>query len=469
MLPSGQIWINKMRKSELFFNVARLPVDFTMLVLAGLVAYELRTEILSYFRPVLFEFNLPLLKYLYILIFVSLFFLVAYAISGLYNLKLKRSLSDELGKIVIGSSAGIMGVIIYIFLRQELFNSRFLVLGGWLLAIIFVFLGRILIRYIQLILSPKFKLTSHRLIIIGDGEVAERLKEFLVKDNVEVVDIIKDSDQGILGKLSSFDNVDELILTSSILGEEVMSDLISLCHERHIVFKFIPGMHSVSFTNIEFDIIGGTPLIEVKRTSLEGWGRVIKRLIDITISLLGIIILSPIFLIVSFAIKWETEGPVFARLLRVSGNKSFYLYKFRSMINNAEELKSFLSGFNERKDGPLFKMKNDPRVTRVGRILRKFRVDEIPQLFNIISGSISLVGPRPHEPKEIANYEKHHKKVLSIKGGATGLAQVSGSSDLPFDREVALDSFYIDNWSLWLDLKILSKTFFKILKDKSAV
>jgi lipopolysaccharide/colanic/teichoic acid biosynthesis glycosyltransferase len=139
------------------------------------------------------------------------------------------------------------------------------------------------------------------------------------------------------------------------------------------------------------------------------------------------------------------------------------------MMNNAEELKPYLEAFNERNDGPLFKMRYDPRVTRVGRIIRKFRLDELPQLWNVFVGDISLVGPRPHQPDEIASYLRHHKKVLAVKAGATGLAQVSGSSDLDFEKEVALDSFYIDNWSLWLDFKIILKTTVKIFFDRSAV
>ena len=138
------------------------------------------------------------------------------------------------------------------------------------------------------------------------------------------------------------------------------------------------------------------------------------------------------------------------------------------MIKNAEELKPYLAVFNERRDGPLFKIKNDPRITGVGRFIRRYRLDEIPQFWNILKGDMSLVGPRPHQPDEIKKYEKHHKRVLAIKAGATGLAQVSGSSDLPFDQEVALDTFYIENWSLFADFKIILKTLVKIFTDRSA-
>ena len=136
---------------------------------------------------------------------------------------------------------------------------------------------------------------------------------------------------------------------------------------------------------------------------------------------------------------------------------------------SAESLKTTLMALNERPDSPLFKIKNDPRVTRVGRFIRKYRIDELPQFINVLRGEMSIVGPRPHQPDEIDRYKKHHKKVLAIKAGATGMAQVSGSSDLPFEEEVALDTFYIENWSLLFDIRLCLKTVLKMFGDHSAV
>jgi lipopolysaccharide/colanic/teichoic acid biosynthesis glycosyltransferase len=180
-----------------------------------------------------------------------------------------------------------------------------------------------------------------------------------------------------------------------------------------------------------------------------------------------------VFLIVAIIIKLDSKGPVFVKLKRISQKQEFGLYKFRSMIahdpdGSAESLKSSLIVLNERKDSPLFKMKNDPRITRVGKFLRKKRIDEFPQLINVLKGEMSLIGPRPHQPDEIEKYEKHHKKVLLIKPGMTGMAQISGSSDLPFEEEVKLDTYYIENWTLSKDVYILLKTIIIFLKDKSA-
>lgn len=463
-----------MKKSDLFFNVLRLPVDFLMLLSAGLIAYLLRTEILSAFRPVLFEFNLPLIKYLYLVVFVATLFMGAFAVSGLYSMRSRLSIGEEFFKILVASSAGIMIVIIYIFLRQELFNSRFLILGSWFFAILLVFIGRLIMRWVQSVLVSKYNFGIHRLLIIGEGQISSKLISEINSDpgsGYRIIKHVPGIDLKDLGDSINKMGIDEIILSDSDLPSKRIEELIDLCHERHVVFKFIPAILNIFSSNFETEIFKGFSLVELKRTKLDGWGRVMKRSLDFISALIGLLVLSPIFGIVAFAIKWETEGPVFVKLKRVSGNKEFELYKFRSMIDNAHELNLYLRSLgNDRPDaGPLWKMKNDPRITKTGRFIRKTRIDELPQLLNVLRGEMSIVGPRPHQSDEIEKYERHHKKVLAIKSGATGLAQVSGSSDLGFEEEVSLDAFYIDNWSFWLDIKIILRTIIKMLSDKSAV
>lgn len=452
----------------MIFNALLVPVDFGMLLVAGLVTYFFRTEILSSFRPVLFDLNLPFSKYFILVFLVSLFFLGAYAISGLYAMNVTRKLGEEFFKIIVASSAGIMGVIVFIFLRQELFDSRFLVVGAWLFAIMFVTLGRMLVRLVQ-----KYQRWGiERVLIVGNDGVSE-----VIQKNIEanpswglvVIRVLDNPKLEEIGMIAKNPGIDQVVLADPNFSSQEVSELVDFCNENHLVFKYVPNIHQILTKNFEFDMFAEVPLIELRRTSLYGWGSIIKRAIDIFIAVFGLIVLSPLFLIVALAIKWETDGPVFVRTRRISRNRVFNLYKFRSMVRNAERLKHLLLQFNEREDGPLFKLKDDPRVTKVGRLIRKTRMDELPQFWNILKGDISLVGPRPHEPEEVQKYLKHHKKVLAIKAGASGLAQVSGSSDLPFEKEVALDTFYIENWSLYLDLKIVVKTILKFFMDKSAV
>jgi exopolysaccharide biosynthesis polyprenyl glycosylphosphotransferase len=265
--------------------------------------------------------------------------------------------------------------------------------------------------------------------------------------------------------------VDEVILADPSYPADRIVQLVDFCHDRHIRFSFVPNIHRTLTTHWDVDAIGRTPVVSLRRTALDGWGRVFKRLFDVVFSSAILIGLSPLFAVIALAIKWETEGPVLVRLRRASRNREFNMYKFRSMINNAHELNAYLRSItNDRPEsGPLWKMRDDPRVTRVGKFLRRTRLDEMAQFYNVLKGEMSVVGPRPHQPDEIARYERHHKKVLAIKAGVSGFAQISGSSDIPFEEEVALDTFYIENWSLWFDIRIIVGTVSKLFRDRSAI
>lgn len=194
-----------------------------------------------------------------------------------------------------------------------------------------------------------------------------------------------------------------------------------------------------------------------------------KRIFDVAGAIMGLIFLVPLLPFIMIAIKLDTDGPVFVRLPRISNGKVIHVYKFRSMVMDAHIMKAELIKFNERHDGPFFKIKYDPRVTKVGRILRKTRIDEFPQLINVLTGELALVGPRPHEPGEVLNYPKGYRHLIYAKSGVTGLSQVSGASSLPFLKELELDGFYLNNPSLKLDLKIILKTIEIIFTDPTAV
>ena len=468
-----------MKRSDLFFNVIRVPVDFGMLLVAGAATYLLRTQIISAFRPVLFEVELPFIRYFILVLLASIPFIVAYAISGLYIVRPRSSMLDEFLKVIIGSSAGIMAIIVYIFLQQSLFNSRFLVMGGWFFAILFVWLGRFALRQFQKSVIAQKGFGSHRTVIVGGGTIASRIVEDINRypeGGYQIVGQFQEHNIKALTRLLAHQNFDEVILADPSYDHKQTLQLLDFCNENHCTFRFVPHVYETLTMHSSVDMIADLPLIELRRTSLDGWGRVFKRTIDIIISIAGLTILSPVFLIVAILIKIDTKGPVFIALKRISKNHEFGLYKFRSMIatdpdGTAHSLNSYYRSLgNDRPEaGPLWKMKDDPRITKIGRFIRRTRLDELPQFFNILKGDMSLVGPRPHQIDEIAQYQKHHKKLLAIKAGATGMAQVSGSSDLPFEQEVALDSFYIDHWSLWLDFKIILKTVFKMLHDHSAV
>ena len=194
-----------------------------------------------------------------------------------------------------------------------------------------------------------------------------------------------------------------------------------------------------------------------------------KRIFDLIVTVMGLVLILPLAPFIAIAIKLESEGPVVVKLERVSEGRKIRVYKFRSMVKDAETMKASLAHLNERKDGPLFKIKNDPRLTRVGKLLRKFRLDEFPQLVNVLKGELAIVGPRPREPREAEQYPVEYKRVLQVRQGVTGLSQVSGASSLPFAREIELDRSYTENVTFLGDLKILLKTIAILFFDPTAV
>lgn len=461
-----------MKRSELIFTSILVPLDFLMLFLAGLTGYFLRVSPwISQYRPVLFYLNLPFQEYLLLILAVSLFLLIIFALVGLYKIKPIRRPVEDFFKIIIGVSAGIIVLVFYIFLRREWFDSRFLILAGWCLAVFFVFFGRYLMSKFQIYLTKKYKFGAHRVLVIGQDGVSQKIIQNIKREPglgyVLVENLIEPDLEQVKAKIQN-PGLEEVILADPDWPREKVLELVDFCEENHLTFKFVPNLFQTLTTNTFIETLGSLPIVELKRTALDGWGRIIKRIIDIIGAIFGLICLAPFFGLVAFMIKWDSAGPVLEKLKRVSQGKEFGLYKFRSMIKGAEDLKKFLWAYNERRDGPLFKMRNDPRVTRTGRVLRKYRIDELAQLINVLKGEMSLVGPRPHQPDEIANYQKHHKKALVIKPGMTGLAQASGSSELPFEEEVKLDTYYIENWSLLMDLKIFLKTLVILFRDRSA-
>lgn len=463
-----------MKKSELIFSALLVPVDFLMFLLAGIFAYFVRiSPLIVQWRPVLFALNLPFQRYLILLIAVAVLGILVFAVSGLYNITPQKRLFKEFFQIIVAISATLLVVILYIFFSRELFESRFIILVAWAFAIVFISLGRFLIKKIQRYVVSKYNVGIHWVIVIGKDKMTKKvIKEIHNRPDLGYR-LVKHFPELAIEKIKNFlkkskPQIDEVILASPRYERSEVLEILDFCEEQRIDFKFVPNLFQALTTNIELDTFDNIPLIEIKRTPLDGWGKIIKRTIDVFGSFLGLILLSPLFLTLGLIIRFDSKGPIFVKLKRVSQRKEFYLYKFRSMVKDAEALKKDLLEYNVRKKGPLFKMKNDPRITKVGRFLRKLRIDELPQLFNVFKGEMSLIGPRPHQPDEIVKYEKHHKKILLIKPGMTGMAQISGSSDLPFEEEVKLDSYYIENWSLKKDIYILLKTFIILFTDRSA-
>jgi len=459
-----------MKKYDLILLGLKVPVDYIMLLIAGLVAYFIRfTPFITDIRPVIF--NLPLINYINILLLVSLFWLVIFALNGLYTYEKKLKFLKIFIKVFVSATLATMLIIIAFFFDQQLFNSRLIILAFWVFSILLVLLGRLFLLALTNYFYQKGYIYNNAVIIGNDSNTKILLDFYKNKNNgIKVTEVLPELNSDTLNHLKNKDlkKIDELILTDKNYSPKTITSLINFCQENHIVFKYTANVLETKLKNFEFSTISSIPIIEIKNTPLEGWWKIIKRLFDFLSSLILIIILSPVFSLLSIFIVLDSKGPVILKFRRVGeNNHNFYLYKFRSMIKDAHRMKSKMQDLNERKDGPLFKIQNDPRITRFGKFLRKYSLDELPQLFNVIKGEMSLVGPRPHEPEEVEKYENHQKRLLNIKPGMTGLAAISGRSNLVFDEEVKLDTFYIENWSILLDIIILVKTPFIVLIKKA--
>jgi len=457
-----------MKRNDLFFATFLVPTDYIMLILSGVFVYFLRFTAFTSLRPVIYE--IPFKEYLISILLIALLWLGIFVLSGLYSLGLKRRFSKEVPKIFLACSMGIMLIVAFIFFKGEYFSSRFIILAVWLVSIFFVSLGRALIHILELSAYRKGK-NLEPILILGKDKTTEQIINYL-QNNPGIGYQVLDNPKSFLNlKEKWFDRtgeINQIIQTDPFLGRLEILQIIDFCQEHQIIFRYAADIFDSLVSNVQMETINGVPIITLGKTALCGWGRIVKRFIDLIGASLALIFFSPLFLIFAIIIKIDSRGPAFASLKRIGQkNRPFQLYKFRSMILNAEKFKKDLLEQNER-EGPLFKIKNDPRITRFGHFLRKTSLDELPQLFNIIKGEMSLVGPRPHEPKEIANYARHHKQLLAIKPGLTGLPQISGRSKLSFEEEAKLDIYYIENWSLLFDLQITLMTVPVILTTKNA-
>lgn len=274
--------------------------------------------------------------------------------------------------------------------------------------------------------------------------------------------------EGILQAVDEYDIEALAISSGSMLSPRTMRSLGWELQDRGISMIVAPALTDVAGPRIHTQPVNGLPLIHVSTPKLEGIKGVTKRAFDILGALFGLIVLSPVFLITAIAVRVDSKGPIFFHQKRVGkSGEIFYMHKFRSMVVDAEAQKAALMDQNEG-NGVLFKMKKDPRITKVGEFIRRYSIDELPQLWNVLVGEMSIVGPRPPVPDEVETYEKHvHRKFL-VQPGITGLWQVSGRSSLSWEDSVRLDLYYVENWSLVQDLVILFKTVRAVLTSDGA-
>ncbi|MDQ7814436.1 MAG: sugar transferase [Patescibacteria group bacterium] len=475
----------RIRRLDLTFTALLLPLDALALFAAAISAYSLRfSRFVTEVRPILQDVNFS--NYisaasLFVLIWIGLF-----ALAGLYSPH-PRKAWNELGRIIITCGAGTMVVIATVFFRREITTSRFIVLAVLAFSILYVLIGRLFLRTVRHLLL-NFRVGHKLFVVIGSSAAANDITATYKEKPVLGLTIVRqfktwnnEAQKAILS-LKQKDGLDGIILADPEMDKHDALELIAFADENHLTFRYLADLFAAKFTNIEVMTDSGLPVIEVKRTPLDGWGRIAKRAFDVIFAIFFLILFSPLILISCLALIIEDGLPVIFQNERVGeGGRIFRLYKLRSMWRKFSIGPQFKQGTKERlalekeliakksiKEGPVYKIADDPRITPVGMFIRRWSIDELPQFWNVLKGDMSIVGPRPHQIREVAGYKPHQRRVFAIRPGITGMAQISGRSDLEFEDEVRLDAWYIENWSLWLDIYIVLKTPFAVLYRKGA-
>ncbi|MEX0881562.1 MAG: sugar transferase [Candidatus Saccharimonadales bacterium] len=466
--------------ASLIYGLVLVVGDFLALVAGFVAAYIIRGPLSTV--PV--ATPIPATEYLKIFLLLLPFWILIFALLGLYSNSIQEKRFRELGRLLIGAFIGLLFVIGYGYIVDKvIFPARLVPIYGFGLAFIFLVAFRNLARETRAHLY-KYDIGITNILIVGNTKIARELVENLADRHISGYRIV-----GVVGNKSHtpehfphiavFDTFEDAVAKlrpndiHGIVQTELYADLgrnneiLEFAQRHHIAYRFIPGNSEMFVGNIEVELFRSQiPVIAVHQTALIGWGRVVKRLMDLIFGLLALIVALPFMVLTALAVKIsDPRGPILFKDKRLTRfNSLVNIYKFRThkhIYNGLTPEEAFTKmGHPElikkyRHAGD--QLQKDPRVTSIGRFLRRTSLDELPQLFNIVRGDISFVGPRALQVSELEKYDKKDL-ILAIKSGLTGLAQVSGRRSISFEERRKLDLYYVQNWSLWMDLVILVKT-----------
>ncbi|MEZ4616564.1 MAG: undecaprenyl-phosphate glucose phosphotransferase [Caldilineaceae bacterium] len=482
------------QKSRLATYVQQVPAewwpyllpatDALLIVLGFAAAYYLRYE-LQLGRLVDPANRVGIIAYLPFAALLVVVSLLSYRFSTIYPYRPGRSLVEE--TYTIGTATTLAVVILsgINLIYEPLAYSRLLFLYTAIFVTIFLGSSRFLIGQMRAYLRG-YGVGVRQVLLVGAGDVGRMVMRTAVARpelGYQVVGFLDDNpvrgqtDIGPYKALGPVDNFQQVITQEAIdnviiclpwQSHHVIQQLLDTCEHYGIRAQIVPDYFQLTKNQIQVEDLNGIPLLSTRELSIQGWNYVVKRTADIVLSLLAGIVLWPLLALIAAAIRLDSPGPIIYKQRRIGKNgKPFACYKFRSMVVNADARRHEIATLNEAT-GPLFKMRNDPRQTRVGHFIRRFSLDELPQLYNVVRGEMSIVGPRPNLPNEVEQYQEWHKKRLAASPGITGLWQVSGRSDLTFDEMVLLDIYYVENWSLALDLHILLRSVPAVLGARGA-
>jgi Undecaprenyl-phosphate glucose phosphotransferase len=468
----------KNNRVRTLFVIGLMFTDMVMIALAFVIAYLLRAE------SARLDPNVKLgaiSDYAGMLLVQVVAIVIVAFTSQLYHLVRAVSKIDEFYAVFGAASIGTMmsvAVSTLLFKSFEFDFPRVLIIYAWVFTILLVTLGRWLYRAVQVQLQER-GVGRDRALIVGTGDIGQLVLDKIKNSSYlgyEVVGFVSKNGHGELTELSGRPvlgqaedlsqlidqyQIDEVIIALPEAAHDEILDLISKCSKADLSIKVFPDVFQIIANQVSIDDLGGLPLLSIRDVRLRGWRVTVKRLMDLTVSAIGLVLLSPFMFLLAILIKLESPGPVFYVQERMGLDaKPFLMLKFRSMRQDAEA------------NGPGWTRQNDPRRTRLGTILRKLNVDEFPQLINVLIGEMSVVGPRPERPvyveqfqRTIPRYMERHKE----KSGMTGWAQVNGlRGDTSIIERTKYDLWYIENWSVLLDLKIIIRTVFRAVGDHNA-
>ncbi|MCP4482546.1 MAG: sugar transferase [bacterium] len=439
---------------------------FTSITFSFIIAYFL-------FEFIINKFDIPFHFYSFKTLITHLMIVlviwgIMFAESGILTDKRLTSID----KLLIILKETIMGTIILMIIHevyQDFLLAQTFIIFSWFISVILIYFSTIIVYYLRILYRRK-NLPKRHILIIGKNSISKKIKNknrenyrgktfFYPYPNINL---------NILKKYLQKRKITELILTENFLSKEKLLNLSDICEEFGTTIKFSPSILELRMGEVTVDNDIGIPILQLKPVSFLDKNFINKRLFDVIFSIIILTIFMLPMLFIALLVRLSSRGPIFFIQERVGlHGKLFNFYKFRSMIMHADKILHKFKHLNERS-GPVFKIKKDPRVTLIGSFLRKSSLDEFPQFFNVLKGDMSIVGPRPPIPHEVATFTEIAMRRFKVFPGITGIWQISGRCNLSFDEMINLDIYYLEHWSLSLDIEILIKTIPAVVMRKGA-
>jgi exopolysaccharide biosynthesis polyprenyl glycosylphosphotransferase len=459
-----------------------LLIDIALINVGFALGYWIRYR-LQWPWPVAPENDIPYQDYIPLEAILTVLLLIVFGLQRVYSRNRGQSWLDEAFGLLSGTATGVMLMIVLTYFVPDLLYSRGLLPLATVTILSMLTASRVL-ETIVLEQMRKRGIGVKPVLIVGGGEVGRTVMRTIVARpelGYRVVGFVDDdpvkgqTDLGRIRALGSIDklaslvvqeNIGMVIITLPWMYQRKILRIVHQCERHQIRAYIVPDMLQITINQVDIEKLGEVPMIGMREEAISHGWRMVKRIVDVILASLVLLLGAPLAILVALAIKLDSPGPVvFSQTRLGERERPFTCFKFRTMRQGAESEKSDLI---EQTDGDkrLFKMKDDPRITQLGRFLRRYRIDEFPQFLNVLRGDMSIVGPRPPVPSEVEHYLEWHRHKLDVPAGITGLSQVSGGSDLTFDEWALLDIWYAENWTFLLDLKIMLKTVGVILMGR---